>query len=54
MEYKLIEAASPYELERQVNLYLKDGWKLRGKLKIIREGTYTSYTVFYQQLIKED
>ncbi|MBR6689204.1 MAG: DUF1737 domain-containing protein [Clostridia bacterium] len=59
MEFKVVqvEAATSFagaikKVEKEVNELLKEGWQLRGNLKIVPH-TESTYFVVYQVLTKE-
>ena len=59
MEYKVVQieasvvfAGAINKVEKEVNKLLKEGWTLRGNLKIVPH-TDSAYFVVYQVLTKE-
>lgn len=47
--YKLISANSTWELSKEVNNYLAEGWDLHGSVAVCQNGSHTWY---YQPMTK--
>ncbi len=50
-EIKVVDCNTAKELEKEINILLKDGWKLRGNIAIGYAQTDNNFTAGYVQMM---
>ena len=56
VEYKTVKGSSSEQLDTSVNIFIKDGWKLYGDMKVIDTGYISSgshHFAFYQVMVRK-
>lgn len=52
MKYRVISESYPWELEKKVNEFIKEGWEPQGGIAIERYGEISAY--YFQAMIKRE
>ena len=54
MQYGIEQSTELRDLERKVNMCLKEGWKLQGGVAIASQGVSSPYLVYCQAMVRDE